>query len=403
MSIADTFLNLANQTFDGELTLHPERCLNTRFRAVDCSRCADVCPAEGAITLNGGQPTLTGEACLSCGLCLHYCPTEAFTRPDGWSHHLISTVTVLPDDPIDLICLQHPHPDRGPTPQAVQTKRCLAALSPSTLLELSAKAQEIWLDDSHCSACPLGDVHTAIQETVAEANGWAGLLDEVRSISLRSEPDISPLAVKRLVYDADRPPRARRGLFGTFKAAGEEAAAAQEPVEMLKSGRSVPVSERLPQSIPSQRSKILSFLKHSRSSSEWVASPTPQSRVQQPPQTPLLRSVAKITIDPARCSACNLCARFCPTGALKFLRHGEQFVLTLEPLHCLGQACDICTLACPEQAVVSEPATVSSDLFVKKPLAAGELTQCQRCEQPIADGPNLPTTCFACRPHKAFL
>ena len=67
MSISGAFLELADQTFDGALTLHPERCLNARFRAVNCTRCVDACPAEGAITLSDGRPTLNSEACLSYG------------------------------------------------------------------------------------------------------------------------------------------------------------------------------------------------------------------------------------------------------------------------------------------------------------------------------------------------
>ena len=395
MSITDAFLNLANQTFDGALALHPERCLNARFRAIGCTRCAEACPAEDAITISDGRPALNSQACFSCGLCLHYCPTQAFTRPDGWSHQVVRTVTALPAGPVDLICPQHPNPDDGPAPQAVQTKRCLVALTAATLLELSStKASEIWLDDRYCAACPLGKVQGAMQQTVAEANGWASLLEEGQPISFRSETDVQPVVVERSVYDADRPPNARRGLFNALKAAGEEVAAAQEPVEMLKSGRSVPVSERLPQSVPSQRNKILSFLKKNRLR-VWPPDPSL-------PQFPQIRSVVNITADPSRCTACTLCARFCPTGALQFLSDGEQFVLTFEPAHCLGQACNICSLACPEQAIVSKPATVSPDLLIKKPLATGKLGVCQRCKQPVAKGSNLPTTCFACRPRCAF-
>ncbi len=388
MPTLDTLLSLT-ENFSGSnvITLHPERCLNTRFRAVNCSLCADACPAESAITVTNGKPSLDNEACLHCGLCLHYCPTEAYTRPDGLPGKLVKMVTSLPANPVDLVCPLHPAPESGPAPQAVQTKRCLAALSPAVLLELAAQGREIWLDDTHCAACPLGNVHFAIVQTVSQANGWAGLPAEVGSISLLTGENQTPPAASRPVYNADKPPISRRGLFGSFKKMGQEVTAAEEPVEMVKTGKSVPVSQRLPHNIPHQRVKILSIVKKFFP----VQSPIPSSSISNLP-------VLNLYIDPTRCTACTLCAKFCPTGALKFLSDDASFALTFQASLCLGTDCNICILACPEQAVSTQPIPESPNLFGKKPLIAGDLTPCQRCKDPIAQGPNLPNTCFACRP-----
>jgi MinD superfamily P-loop ATPase len=106
-----------------------------------------------------------------------------------------------------------------------------------------------------------------------------------------------------------------------------------------------------------------------------------------------------IMVNTSRCSACGLCARFCPTGALTFLSDDERFALAFQPFLCLGNRCSICTMACPEQAVSLNPATISSDWLAKKSryLAAGELTACQKCGESITAGPEHPVTCFVCR------
>jgi ferredoxin len=388
MSTLDTLLSLTDKFSGGDtITLHPERCLNTRFRAVDCSLCADDCPAEGAITVTDGKPALDNEACLRCGLCLHRCPTGAFIRPDGLPGKLVKTVTALPAKPVDLACPQHPQPELGPAPQAVQTQRCLAALSPATLLELSTLKKEIWLDDTPCGGCPLGQVHPAIRQTVAQANGWASLLTEAGPISLRAEENETPAATSRPLYNAANPSVSRRGLFGAFKQSGREIAAAEEKVELVKGGKSVPVSERLPHTVPDQRAKILSIVENFSPSQ----SPIPSSPISNLP-------ILNLYVDPTRCTACTLCAKFCPTGALKFLADGASFALTFQPSLCLGPDCSICVLACPEQAVSTQPAPESPNLFTNKALVAGDLALCQRCKQPIAQGPDLPNTCFACRP-----
>ena len=384
MSTIDTLLSLVEKFSGSEaIILHPERCLNTRFQALDCSLCADNCPAEDAIAVTNGKPTLDNDPCLHCGLCLHRCPSEAFTRPDDLSAKLVKTVAALPDGPVDLACPQHPQPERGPAPQAVQTQRCLAALSPATLLELSSLKKDLWLDDTYCAGCPLGQVHPAITQAVNEANSWASLLETSAPLLLRTgdTAEIRP-ATQRPVYNAATPPVSRRGLFGSFKQAGQEVAAAEEQVEMVKAGKSVPVSERLPHFVPHQRAKILSILDKS-----------------SPGQSPGSNlPILNLHIDSARCTACTLCARFCPTGALNFLSDGTSFGLIFHPLLCLGPDCGICIPACPEQAVFSQPVTEAANLFTKKSLAAGDLTPCQRCQQPIAQGSDLPDTCFACRP-----
>jgi ferredoxin len=391
MSTLDTLLSLTEKFSGSEaITLHPERCLNTRFRALDCSLCADTCPAEGAIAVTRGQPALNNNACLHCGLCLHRCPSEAFTRPDDLSDKLVKTVAALPDGPVELVCPQHPQPERGPATQAVHTQRCLAALSPATLLELSSLKKEIWLDDTHCAGCPLGQVHPAITQAVNKGNSWASLLENSAPILLRAgdTAEIRP-TTQRPVYNAATPPVSRRGLFVSFKQAGQAVAAAEEKVELVKAGPAVPVSERLPQAMPHQRAKILSVVdKSSSAQSPQFVSQTSGANL------PILN----LHVDPTRCTACTLCARFCPTGALKFLSDGSSFALTFQPSLCLGPDCSICLPACPEQAVSTQPGTESPNIFSKKSLAAGELTRCARCETPLAQGPDLPTTCFACRP-----
>jgi ferredoxin len=386
----DILLAITEQLSDEAITLHPERCLNARFLAVGCTRCADACPAEGAIEITNGQPTLQSEACLYCGLCLHHCPTGAYTYPDTLADKLIKTGAALPVGPVDLICPQHASPECGPASQAVQVKRCLAALSPAVLLDLASQ-REIWLDDTYCTGCPLGKIHPALEQTVAEANGWASLLDDAVPVRLRigqSEP-ASPIG--RPVHEADRPPVSRRSLFGSFKKTGQEQAAAEEPVEMVKTGKSVPVSERLPQSLPYQRARVLQILEQKSLSLHPAGQVSPTF-----PTAPL--PILDVAVDPTRCTACGLCARFCPSGALKYMSVDEEFALVFQPKLCLGPACDICALACPEQAVATEPVTASPTLLAKKPLVAGDLMKCQQCGEPIANRPDLPTTCFVCRP-----
>lgn len=386
MSAVDFLLTLSQQFEAENITLQPVACLNTRFRAAGCTHCADICPAETAITVTNGRPALDNDACLYCGLCLHRCPTGAFTRPDGFSRKLVRTLAAVPGGPVELVCPQHPNPALGAAPHALQTRRCLATISAATLLELIAAGKDIWLDDRHCAACPLGAVQPQLAHIAAETSGWAALLANAGQVQLCSDQPDAPPAI-RPVLDATQPPVSRRGLFGILKPQTTPTADTQtEATDLIRSGREIAPSDRLPHTLPPERAAVLSTLAQHN--------PT-ESAQSRPGQLPVI----DLQIDSTRCTACGLCAKFCPTGALSFLSDGEAFTLIFRADFCLGQLCHICQSACPEQAIVTAPAAATLPILAtKRPLIAGDLTRCNRCRSPIALGPGLPSTCFACRP-----
>ena len=384
MSAIDALYALVERFADSaNIALHTERCLNNRFRALDCSLCADACPAEGAITVSDGKPSLDNELCLHCGLCLHNCPTDAFTLRDVLTGKLIQLIDALPAGQVHLLCPQHLQPDQGPDGIAVQTQRCLAALSPVTLLTLSTKSHPIQLDDSPCADCPLVYVHSAIAETTARCNDWIDVLPDTPTIRLRSEQMSETEKIdRRPVFNPTMSPVTRRSLLQSMKKVGEQAAAPPQKAVMIKIGRSVPVSERLPQTLPSQHVRLIAAVEQHAGSES----------------SPVAPAHVDLSVDRSRCTGCTLCARFCPTGALKFIADGAAFDLSLQPALCLGSDCHICELACPEDAICMPSQEMPRSLMNRTSLLTGSLGPCQECGQLIRASQNLPATCFACRP-----
>lgn len=75
--------------FGGQpIHVQPDQCLNGRHKDAGCHRCVEACPTQ-AIALYPQNdrsphgpllPQLTSEQCVRCGLCLHACPTDVFSR-----------------------------------------------------------------------------------------------------------------------------------------------------------------------------------------------------------------------------------------------------------------------------------------------------------------------------------
>lgn len=93
------------------------------------------------------------------------------------------------------------------------------------------------------------------------------------------------------------------------------------------------------------------------------------------------------------------CARFCPTGALRFDVEDDQFGLVFQAAVCVD--CAICALACPEHAIRFGDRLRPSALAAgyAEALTAGALARCGECGAPIAhkvsnDG---DARCYSCR------
>ena len=72
-----------------------------------------------------------------------------------------------------MSCPANGHPDKtaAPVEAVLQTGRCLAALSLGEVLDLARPRQRnLWLNDSGCASCPLGQVQPLIQERAQQAN-----------------------------------------------------------------------------------------------------------------------------------------------------------------------------------------------------------------------------------------
>lgn len=367
--------------------LQPGRCLNRRHVGAGCTRCVDSCPVQ-AISLDGVTPQLDETACVRCGLCTAICPTDSFVPTTNYEKTLCATVANLPAAPTALVCPVHPTPETtvAAVNVVVQHRRCLAALDVADLLELSAGGtRPLWLDDSPCTACPISAAQTTLVRTVDAARALLHAAGCSPALLLHSErPPASDARPHRVqVYDGAQPAISRRALLARLRPA-PAGSGGPPPLDDLVQ-RGAPLSARLPQQTPPGRRRVLAAISAlpANGNGEFAVSRTPFGAVE---------------VQTDACSGCELCARFCPTGALHFATDAANFELTFQATACI--ACRICVVACPEHAVSLgdrlEMETLRADRVTQ--LAAGELVACAGCGVLTARRPAEATPrCHVCR------
>ena len=379
-----------------------ELCLNQRHRGAGCTRCVDVCPSA-AIDLDGQRPALDPDLCIQCGACTVACPTDVFVQISPPEQTLTLTFQHLPPEtPLELICPLRPAAAQSQAPVAaiVRHQRCLAALSIPQLLDLSSQGNRpLWLDDSPCAGCPLATCHAQLLASVAAANELLAGFGRPPSLALHTTHADQLLAapLDRPLLDGMKPQLSRRGFFGALRQMGQarvERALEEEAPPMLRPA--VAVDQRLPRRLPHSRKELLAHL----------ADLTADSA---PPDDSLLSleslPFASVTVDARACSACGLCARFCPTGALHFdgpggglLRAGDDATYSLDFQARLCIDCAICQVACPEDAISFGDNLPLADLLIpeQQNLVMGALAACVSCGAGVSEHLD-PPRCHVCR------
>ncbi|NTU63224.1 MAG: 4Fe-4S binding protein [Chloroflexi bacterium] len=85
-------------------------------------------------------------------------------------------------------------------------------------------------------------------------------------------------------------------------------------------GHGKPVDQRLPRHVPAERARLLSTI----------------GKLGQPQRVPF--DLPRLQVIESVCNACGLCAKFCPTGALRFQSDETRFALVFIPAACVDCA-----------------------------------------------------------------
>lgn len=288
------------------------RCVVVRNRNVKCRKCEKACPV-GAFTIEGNSLELNNSVCVACGACTTVCPTEALIPLRPFDDDLAQSVVdaCIHSEGTAVFACARIASKRFADSDDFAELACLSRVEESILVELAAQGIErILLVDGTCSTCKYRHNVPGINATIDSVNTLIEAMGSPIRVERRSGfPD------DMLIGDqVDRYGVSRRGFFsqarGTAKDAAEKTVSTVlksnevEKVPTVRERLGMGDSGTLPQFGADRRIHILDAM----------------DRLGEPQVEKIeTRLWGNPRIDVAMCNSCNMCAIFCPTGALKKL------------------------------------------------------------------------------------
>ncbi len=314
------------------LVTHPRQCVRVRHRKAQCTRCADHCPTH-AITW-GESLQVDVDKCNDCGLCAAVCPTGALEAARPTNAELSQRIETLAKGTarITFACPRVTGGDAG----GVVRVNCLGRLDASVLVDAAANGvQHIELVEGECAACPMRTGREVAALAVAEANALLEAFGHAARATFVDKPPAGGATARQPSAEAV----SRRAFFSQLVHGTRQAAAVTTETILAANAAAeqAPVKRgELPTRVPAAKTQLVASLR----------------RLGQPVSNGAIRTAlwGNVRVEDDKCTGCQMCAFFCPAGALVKIEQDGKRGLAFKNAACTN--CRMCAGICYQQAIV---------------------------------------------------
>lgn len=315
------------------IRLNGSRCVRSLAKESICTNCETICP-KSAIFIGEGNvlPAINFSLCVECGACDALCPNEAFSfdtyKPNEFFFEY------LEDEDNTISC-------RKNVP-------CIAAINIENLISLALMKKEVVFDMGYCDEC---DIAHKCKPQILKLHEEALYLLEAFESS-------ATIKLEDLKYKKDEPKQqsSRREFFAKanltdvalakHKFEEEVQKATDELVEHSLSKTDIALLRK--KRITDRRKLLFSVLK----------------RVGKPSFFHVLEAnelsfTSMKLMDRDSCTACQMCYRVCPTGALTSDIKNSK--IDFDPLLCIK--CHTCHDVCEPNSLTLSPSYRVTEFF----------------------------------------
>ncbi|WP_294885685.1 MULTISPECIES: 4Fe-4S binding protein [unclassified Sulfurimonas] len=314
------------------IQLKASRCVRLLSKESECNRCEVICPTEAIVIGANPLPSINFSACVECGACDAICPNEALSLDDFNTTNFFFSFM---EDEESLISCRKNVP-------------CIAALNIENIISIALLKKEIVFDMGHCDECHIAHkCRPQIEKNYEEA-----------SYILKAMESEAKIRVENVKYEskAEVKESNRRDFFSKVNLKNVVKTKMEFEKEIQKA-----TDELVEHTL--QKSDI-ALLKQKRITDRRKLFFTAIKRVKKPSiyhviEADELSFTSMKLLDDATCTACQMCYRVCPSGALSSDIKNSK--IDFDPFLCIK--CHICHDVCEPNAITFSPSYAVKEFF----------------------------------------
>lgn len=336
----DRIVDILGHLQSPAIRVNPHQCTRVRHRRSTCTRCADACPTQ-AITWHESLH-VESVKCIDCGICATVCPTGALEAQAPSNAELLEQIRrrVSENRSVAFACPRYLETTRAAPAQFVQVK-CLGRLDESILFGAIAEgAPVITLLDGACADCPHAIGRTIAAQTAQRTNALLSAFGSARQVVFDA---------RRLAAGETAPSPAtttdglsRRAFFDflrreTLKVTAATVSGVLNDQEASSATEAKLPVGGLPTRVPAKHQLLLNALRKIGKPviAEWNGGIWAQFGFTE------------------KCNGCQMCAFFCPTGALTKIEQDGKLGVAFKLALCTN--CRLCQELCYLDGVTLSP------------------------------------------------
>ena len=332
------------------ISLNGTACTRSASKQSTCQICDTLCPVDAIKIVPEALPAINLFTCIGCGACVGGCPTEALALDDFSPTEFFFTFVA---ETSTLISCQSNVP-------------CISVLNVEHLIALASFKGDIILDMGHCDTCTIAPT---CQKQIVHHAEEANYVLEAMSSDARVQTEKVAFTNEQVSISPDR-----RDFFRTFtlKNVHKTQQQFERRVEMATDEFTAHHIETLDTSamkekrISDRRKLLFSALKRQNKPDTYhIVDATTLSFISQK------------LLDETRCTACQMCYRICPSGALSSDMRDSK--IDFDALLCLR--CHLCHDVCESDAITLSSSFNLRELFEPsiENLVAFKMFHCHEC------------------------
>ncbi len=350
------------------LELNAGYCVRSLSTQSTCNNCEVVCPTDAIVVGDNPLPRINFSSCVECGACVGVCPSEALTLESFNTTNFF--FDFLEDEASVISC-------RKNVP-------CIAVLSIEHIISLAILKKELLFDMGYCQNCDIASTcHKQIVQNYEEASYLleAMLQDDVviklENICYKDESAQESVDRREFLRNINLQTiaKTKHSFENEVKKASDELSEhtlKKTDIALLRQKK-----------IPHKRKLFFSAMKRARKPSVFHVVDARE-----------VSFTSQKIMDESVCTACQMCYRVCPSGALSSDIKNSK--IDFDPFLCIK--CHICHDVCEPNALTLSNAYNVKEFFepTVQNLISFHVRRCNECNM-IFSVNNDDTLCYRCK------